>query len=162
MKPSQLLRKMNSLAGVNIFEKVLRALWLDKLPDSTKNILVISLENFENLSVMADKIFEINSSPEIYYDTADNSAMKNILDKVSLLEKQISELSINRRKARSEFKNSNQTRNKSRSRSRKRFNPNGKYYFFHFMFGNKCYPDKYESPCFWNKASENCKLCLKN
>ncbi|GFW58710.1 transposon Tf2-6 polyprotein [Trichonephila clavipes] len=30
---------------------------------------------------MADKIFEINSSPEIYSATADNSAMKNILDK---------------------------------------------------------------------------------
>ncbi|GFW25417.1 hypothetical protein TNCV_3721451 [Trichonephila clavipes] len=107
MKPSQLLRKMKSLAGVNISEKVLRTLWLDKLPDSIKNILVISSEN---LSVMADKIFEINSSPEIY------SAMKNILDKVSLLEQRNSELSINRRNSRSEFKNSNQTRYKSRSR----------------------------------------------
>ncbi|GFT16193.1 uncharacterized protein TNCV_613231 [Trichonephila clavipes] len=77
---------MKSLAGVNISEKVLRTLWLDKLPDSIKNILVISSENLENLSVMADKIFEINSLPEIYSTTADNSAMKNILDKVSLLE----------------------------------------------------------------------------
>ncbi|GFT16892.1 uncharacterized protein TNCV_3193591 [Trichonephila clavipes] len=58
MKPSQLLRKMKSLTGVNISEKVLRTLWLDKLPDSIKNILVISSENLENLSVMADKIFE--------------------------------------------------------------------------------------------------------
>ncbi|GFW22768.1 uncharacterized protein TNCV_2765801 [Trichonephila clavipes] len=155
MKPSQLLRKMKSLAGVNISEKVLRTLWLDKLPDSIKNILVISSENLENLSVMADKIFEINSSPEIYSATADNSAMKNILDKVSLLEQRISELSISRRNSRSEFKNSNQTRNKSRSRSRKRFNPNGKYCYFHFMFGNKCYPDKCKSPCSWNKASGN-------
>ncbi|GFX83112.1 hypothetical protein TNCV_4987061 [Trichonephila clavipes] len=48
--------------------------------------------------------------------------------------KWISELSINRRKPRSQFKNSNQTRNKSRSRSLKRFNPNGKYCYFHFMF----------------------------
>ncbi|GFW02847.1 uncharacterized protein TNCV_3732471 [Trichonephila clavipes] len=104
MKPSQLLRKMKSLAGVNISEKVLRTLWLDKLPDSIKNILVISSENLENLSVMADKILEINSLPEVY------SAMKNILDKVSLLEQRISELFIKRRNSRSEFKNSNQTR----------------------------------------------------
>ncbi|GFQ74254.1 uncharacterized protein TNCT_345271 [Trichonephila clavata] len=76
MKPSQLLRKMKSLAGDNITEKALRTLWLDKLPDSIKNILVVSSENLENLSVMADKIFEINSSPEIYSATADNSAMK--------------------------------------------------------------------------------------
>ncbi|GFU86976.1 uncharacterized protein TNCV_485871 [Trichonephila clavipes] len=149
MKPSQLLRKMKSLAGVNISKKVLRTLWLDKLPDSIKNILVISSENLENLSVMADKIFEINSSPEIY------SAMKNILDKVSLLEQRISELSINRRNSRSEFKNCNHTRNKSRSRSRKHFNPNRKCCYFHFVFGNKCYPDKCKSPCSWNKASEN-------
>ncbi|GFR08346.1 transposon Tf2-6 polyprotein [Trichonephila clavata] len=81
MKPSQLLRKMKSFAGDNITEKALRTLWLDKLPDSIKNILVVSSENLENLSVMADKIFEINSSPEIYSATADNSAMKNILEK---------------------------------------------------------------------------------
>ncbi|GFR27780.1 retrovirus-related Pol polyprotein from transposon 17.6, partial [Trichonephila clavata] len=81
MKPSQLLRKMKSLAGDNITEKVLRILWLDKLPDSIKNILVVSSENLENLSVMADKIFETNSSPEIYSATADNFAMKNILEK---------------------------------------------------------------------------------
>ncbi|GFQ94097.1 transposon Ty3-G Gag-Pol polyprotein [Trichonephila clavata] len=42
MKPSQLLRQMKSLAGDNITEKVLRTLWLDKLPDSIKNILVVS------------------------------------------------------------------------------------------------------------------------
>ncbi|GFX87000.1 transposon Tf2-6 polyprotein [Trichonephila clavipes] len=77
---------------------------------------------------MADKIFEINSSPEIY------SAMKNILDKVSLLEKRISELSIKRRNSRSEFKNSNQTRNKSRSRSRKHLDSNGLRREFQFPF----------------------------
>ncbi|GFW44310.1 hypothetical protein TNCV_1747391 [Trichonephila clavipes] len=71
---------------------------------------------------MADKIFEINSSPEIYSATADNSAIKNTLDKVSLLEKRISELSINREKKIKKLEKS-----KSRSRSRKRFNPNGKY-----------------------------------
>ncbi|GFX83886.1 uncharacterized protein TNCV_4885041 [Trichonephila clavipes] len=65
--------------------------------------------------------------------------MKNILDKVSLFEKRISELSINRRKSRSEFKNSNQTRIKSRSRSRKRFNPNGKYCNFNFVLGPPVY-----------------------
>ncbi|GFX34010.1 uncharacterized protein TNCV_912111 [Trichonephila clavipes] len=95
---------------------------------------------------MAYKIFEINSSSEIYSATA--------VDKVNLLEKRISELYINRRKLRSEFRNSSQTRNKSRSRSRKHFNPNGKYCYFHFMFGNKCYPNKCKSSCSWNKASE--------
>ncbi|GFY02419.1 uncharacterized protein TNCV_3503001 [Trichonephila clavipes] len=126
LKPSQLLSKMKSLAGVNISEKVFRTLWLDKLPGSIKNILVVSSENLENSSVKADKILK-NSSPEIYSASAGNSAMKNILDEVSLLEQRISDLYINRRKSRREFRNSSQTRNKSRSQSRKRLNPNGKY-----------------------------------
>ncbi|GFU60953.1 hypothetical protein TNCV_3372701 [Trichonephila clavipes] len=97
---------------------------------------------------MADKIFEINSSPEIYSATADNSAMKNILDKVSLLEKRILELYITTGEIQEmNLKIPIVTRNKSRSRSRKRFNPNEKYCYFHFMFSNKCYPDKFKSPC---------------
>ncbi|GFW56317.1 transposon Ty3-I Gag-Pol polyprotein [Trichonephila clavipes] len=61
--------------------------------------------------------------------------MKNILDKVSLLEKRISELSINRRKSRSKFKKSNQTRNKSRSHLMKPnlLVTNTKHYVKHYI-----------------------------
>lgn len=48
MKLSQLLRKMKSLGGTNIMDKILRTLWLDKLPDPIENILVVSNENLDN------------------------------------------------------------------------------------------------------------------
>ncbi|GBL69813.1 hypothetical protein AVEN_114696-1 [Araneus ventricosus] len=153
MKPSQLLRKMKSLGGTNITDQVLRTLWLGKMPESIKNILVVSNENLDNLSIMADKIFEMNSTTEIYSAAEDNSVMNTVLDKISNLEKQISELNVHRR-SRSKYRHSGFNRSNSRSHSRKKYNPNGSYCYYHFKFGDKCYPDKCKSPCSW-KASEN-------
>ncbi|XP_047004790.1 uncharacterized protein LOC124623041 [Schistocerca americana] len=48
-KPSQLLRKMQALAGVDVSEKVLKTLWLEKLPDSIRNILIVSDEGLEKV-----------------------------------------------------------------------------------------------------------------
>ena len=44
LNPSQLLRKMQSLAGEDVSNKVSRTLWLGKLPDSIKNILTVNDE----------------------------------------------------------------------------------------------------------------------
>ncbi|GFX07176.1 DDE_3 domain-containing protein [Trichonephila clavipes] len=44
MLPSQLLRKMRTLAGTDVSEKALRTLWLDKMPDSVKCIVMVSVE----------------------------------------------------------------------------------------------------------------------
>lgn len=60
LKPSQLLRKMQTLGDMkDVSDKVLRTLWLEKLPDSVKNI-VISEEDLKKLAKMADKIMELN------------------------------------------------------------------------------------------------------
>lgn len=82
---------MKSLGGANITEKVLQTLWLDKLPESIKTILIVSKEDLDNLSIMADKIYDMNSTTEIYSASADNSVLNSLLDKISNLEKQISE-----------------------------------------------------------------------
>ncbi|GFQ93990.1 uncharacterized protein TNCT_716291 [Trichonephila clavata] len=44
MLPSQLLRKMCSLGHSDISEKVLRTLWLEKMPESVRNIVIVSDE----------------------------------------------------------------------------------------------------------------------
>lgn len=152
-KPSQLLLKMKSLGGNNITDKVLRTLWLDKLPESIKNILVVSNESLDNLSLMADKIFEMSSSTEIYSASSDTSVMSKVLEKISTLENQIAALKI-QRQPRSEFRQFSSKRNKSRSQSSRRYNPEKKYCYYHFKFGDQCYPNKCKSPCSW-KASEN-------
>lgn len=38
MRPSQLLQEIKSLATEDITDKVLKTLWLDKMPDHIKNI----------------------------------------------------------------------------------------------------------------------------
>ncbi|GBN71899.1 hypothetical protein AVEN_123026-1 [Araneus ventricosus] len=144
---------MKSLGGTNITDKVLRTLWLGKMPESIKNILVVSNENLDNLSIMADKIFEMNSTTEIYSAGADNSVMNTVLDKISNLEKQISELNVHRQ-SRRKYRHSGFNRSNSLSHSRKKYNSNGSYCYNYFKFGDKCHPNKCKSPCIW-KASEN-------
>ncbi|GFQ78883.1 uncharacterized protein TNCT_503581 [Trichonephila clavata] len=48
MLPSQLLRKMCSLGYSDISEKVLRTLWLEKMPESVRNIVIVSDEAEED------------------------------------------------------------------------------------------------------------------
>ncbi|GFW94937.1 transposon Tf2-6 polyprotein [Trichonephila clavipes] len=59
MLPSQLLRKMRALAGTDVSEKALRTLWLDKMPESVKCIVIVSEEHLDKIAAMADKIVEM-------------------------------------------------------------------------------------------------------
>ncbi|GFX38889.1 uncharacterized protein TNCV_4753651 [Trichonephila clavipes] len=59
MLPSQLLRKIRALAGTDVSEKALRTLWLDKMPDSVKCIVIVSEEHLDKIAAMADKIVEM-------------------------------------------------------------------------------------------------------
>ncbi|GFQ80383.1 hypothetical protein TNCT_683931 [Trichonephila clavata] len=56
MKPSQLLHKLKTVATSDISENLIKTLWLEKLPELIKTILVDSDENLDKLAVMADKI----------------------------------------------------------------------------------------------------------
>lgn len=47
--------------------KVLRMLQLDKLPELIENTLVVSNENWDNLSTIVGKISEINCSTEQFF-----------------------------------------------------------------------------------------------
>ena len=76
MLPSQLFRKMKALAGTEITEKVLRALWLDKLPSSMKDILSVCDGNLDKLVVVADKIAD-NSRSEIYNVDPPGTGLQN-------------------------------------------------------------------------------------
>lgn len=60
MKPSQLKLNLKLLNGINITDKVLSTLRLDKLKESIENILIVSSKNLDSLSLMADKIFEMS------------------------------------------------------------------------------------------------------
>ncbi|UYV65624.1 hypothetical protein LAZ67_3004897 [Cordylochernes scorpioides] len=90
MKPSQLLQKLRSLATPDISDNLIKTLWLDKLPTSIKNILIVSEEDISKLAIMADKINEINSSKEIYDAEVPSSSTDRLIAKLEDLERQVS------------------------------------------------------------------------
>lgn len=151
LKPSQLLRKMQTLGDTkDISDKVLRTLWLEKLPDSVKNIIVVSDENLEKLAQMADKIVEMNPHMEFAKINKEPSYAA-LLDKISSLEQQIASLHVQQRPR---SRTPNRHAGRHRSQSRKRYDPNGRFCYFHFKFGKKCLPEKCKQPCSWQQ-SEN-------
>lgn len=149
-KPSQLLRKMQALSETDdISEKVLKTLWMDKLPESIKNVIIVSDENLEKLSVMADKILEMNPRSEIFASTSQNPNFNNeMIKKIESLEKEIASL----RAITSRTRSRSRSRSRSSSRNWGKFNPKGKYCYFHFKFGTKCKPDKCKPPCEWKQS----------
>lgn len=156
LKPSQLLRKMRGLAGDNFSEKILKTLWLSKLPPYLQNILVISDEQIDKLSEIADRIRdtkqidEVRVTPEpVRASTSGHqqiSEIQRLCDRIAALE---SRLSNNNQRS--------QRRNRSRSRSRPRFRENGDYCYFHFRFGEKCLPEKCKQPCSWKNSGKDAR-----
>ncbi|UYV63344.1 hypothetical protein LAZ67_2003797 [Cordylochernes scorpioides] len=66
LKPSQLVQKLTSLATEDLSVKFIKTLWLEKLPQAIRQILIISEEELEKLAVIADRIAELNPKAEIY------------------------------------------------------------------------------------------------
>ncbi|UYV77645.1 hypothetical protein LAZ67_15001806, partial [Cordylochernes scorpioides] len=101
LKPSQLLQKLRSLATPDISDNLIKNVWLDKLPTSIENILIVSDEDISKLAIMADKINEINSSKEIYDAEVPSSSTDRLIAKLEDLERQVSELRLDRSRSRS-------------------------------------------------------------
>lgn len=144
---------MQALAGADVSEKVLKTLWLEKLPDSVKNILIVSDEGLEKVAVMADRIIELNPRNELFVMKSDTCTqqdvpvtMNDLMTRISGLEQQIAALSTNYR-GRSRNRSFDRRRNKSRSKSRNKYNPNGKYCYYHFRFRQLCKPEKCTPLC---------------
>lgn len=150
MMPSQLLRKMRSLGHSDISENVLRTLWLEKMPNNVKSIVIVSEESLDKIAAMADKIMEMTPrTAELATVQKDPAILDQLLSKISALENQIASMSMQR-----ESRSPHRHRSRSRSRSQRRFDPQGKFCFFHYRFGKKCRPEKCVQPCAW-KDSEN-------
>ncbi|GFQ67404.1 transposon Ty3-G Gag-Pol polyprotein [Trichonephila clavata] len=118
MKPSQLLQKLKTVATSDISENLIKTLWLEKLPESIKNILVVSDENLDRLAVMADKISDMTPRTEIFatgkssnLGEETSSKDQQLLNRIQSLEEQICQLSILHKSRMKE-------RNSFRSRSR--------------------------------------------
>lgn len=155
LKPSQLLRKMQSLAGKSDFsEKVLKTLWLEKLPEHVRSILVIAEGDITKLAQLADKVCEVRTVDEVHVKTpsqpspTSNMSLEALTRAIEDLQKQLCELkSQGTGRSRSSSRSSNHSR--SSSRGRPRYNPQGKFCYYHFRFGTRCKPEKCSQPCQW-------------
>ncbi|UYV65647.1 hypothetical protein LAZ67_3004951 [Cordylochernes scorpioides] len=95
-------------------------------------------EDINKLAIMADKINEINSSKEIYDAEVPSSSTDRLIAKLEDLERQVSELRLDRSRSRSK----NRTQSRPRSNSQRSFDPKGKYCYYHFRFGPNCLENK--------------------
>ncbi|GIY68935.1 uncharacterized protein CDAR_294091 [Caerostris darwini] len=159
LKPSQLLQKMKNLATDGITDKVLTTLFLQKMPDSVRNILLVSDEGIEKLALMADRILEMQPKQELYRVSnvsSGSDAITELQQQIASLDNKLEKLSVTRN-SRSQTTNSGRYSSSHRSKSRNRsYNPSGKYCYYHFRFREKCFPDKCKAPCAWkNNPSEN-------
>lgn len=153
LKPSQLLRKMRSLAGSDVSDKLLQTLWLDKLPDNIKTILAISEGDLNKLADIGDKIWEMNPNKELYVvsqPTNNPSCFEELLAKISSLEQRIEAMHMTRRRSPSSRSSSCSSRSSRNSYNRRKYNPGGKYCYFHYRFGKRCKPEKCVQPCSWS------------
>ncbi|XP_023224221.1 uncharacterized protein LOC111625326 [Centruroides sculpturatus] len=91
-KPSALLREMRALAGTQVMDEFLRTLFLQRLPNNVRSVLVTKQDSLHTLATMADKIMEITSPNTDICSTSGATAHQT--DWLSRLEKAVSELAI--------------------------------------------------------------------
>ncbi|XP_035222761.1 uncharacterized protein LOC118195544 [Stegodyphus dumicola] len=143
-KPSQLLCEMRNLAAEKVPDEFLKTLWMQRLPLNMRSILSVTSDDLSKLSIMDDKIWELNPNPPqvacIVSSSSDNIIAKDLQKQISNLTLQISE--TNR------YRNSSPQRSNSRNRFKNNNDPNNCY--FHQRFGERAYkcipPCKYQVP----------------
>lgn len=150
-KPSELYRKMESLAASNslVNEQLLKKLWLNKLPNYVQTCLVAieDTHNQEELFVVADKVVDAASSSSAVI--ASVSQPTNLLiDAIKSLEKRLDQLEFHKNsRSRSRKRYDTKYRNThSRSKSQGTKNNNsGPICWYHKRFGPKA--NKCVKPC---------------
>ncbi|XP_044741875.1 uncharacterized protein LOC123302848 [Chrysoperla carnea] len=110
LKPSQLLRKMKNLSGTDVSEKVLKTLWLDKLPSHVRSVISIVDGDLDKLAEVGNRVYEMNS-PHVNKISSTNDD-KSLVSTMQELCERIAALETVRKKS------GNQNRSRSRSRSR--------------------------------------------
>lgn len=96
-KPSELLRHMKDNTCNKVSDDLLQELWFNRLPQNIQSILSCSSEPLEQLSLMADKIYETMNLDTIQafstqHQVSDSDLAKqicNLEDKIDSLQKEI-------------------------------------------------------------------------
>lgn len=172
LKPSQFLRKLQSLAGSNnVSDEFLRSLWSSRLPVNVQQIIASQNVSLTDLADLADKIMDISPSHSFQVastsqSTANSSTVplsfEGMLAKMeemitcrikSEISQQIAQLNIRESRSRTPHtggRGRRFSRSKSRGRQRSHSRKPG-ICWYHNLFGDKA--EKCTSPC--NYSSGN-------
>lgn len=121
MKPSLALNKIKALASDTVTEEFIKKLWLMRLPQSIKQVLSASSDPLDNLSQMADRMWEVADRGTICSVSQGNPLDKTLQSIQQQLQKMANRLNAieNTRTTR---RDSTPHRSRNRSQSNKRTN----------------------------------------
>lgn len=133
LKPSQLLKRARKLAHNNVSEKVIKTLWLEKLPDNVRAIASIIDGDLTKVSLAADKVMEAQTKPSI---SAAHEANNDLLAEIDALRKEIKQM-----------KSNTSTKDRSNNISKS----SSPFCYYHARFGAKA--KKCVEPCEFQKLA---------
>lgn len=116
LKPSHLLRKMQTLAGPAASLEIIRTVWIRALPSRVRSILAsLPQDNLDQLAVTADRIVEIDSPTPIMASqplTGTATLLEQLTNQLANLKTQIDDL------RKDTFRDDRRSRSRSRQRNR--------------------------------------------
>lgn len=148
MKPSKLLRKMQSLAKDKVTDELLRSMFMKQLPTTISCILQVSDANLNELAKLADQMMEtaqFRSVTEIS-DDADNKQVTVITEKAENVNERLSKIESEMKRLTLMMKKMNR-RPRSQSRSRDEAEC-----YYHQKFGDKA--TQCRKPCNYERKDK--------
>lgn len=155
-KPSQLLRRMQGLAGSRMTSDTLIVLWQNHLPAAVRTVLAATtLDDPEKLAAVADKVIETSKPLEVAAVASTSSS--NLADVIAKLTLEVAELRKARHDSRPRQRSASRQRDRSGSRGRGPSNTRNqdRPCYYHYRFGEKA--EKCRDPCNYKpkKQAEN-------
>lgn len=156
-KPSQFLRHLKGLAGMDVPDDFLKTIWLSRLPREVQTVLAgqAVTAQLDDLADLADRVIEIApSSPSVASTSANvpGSVLSELSREVAELRKQLQQLSM-QGNGRSRARNrSSGSRSSSRQRSQSNYRKHP-LCWYHHKYGDKA--NRCIRPC--DYKSENSK-----
>lgn len=133
-KPSSLLHEMQNLAAQKIDDKLMKVLWLQRLPITMQQILSASNDPLSVLATNADKIAEISTMTPVVNSIEDNSRLGRLESQISMLTDQVSKLLKNQRPR--SFSRSRDFNSRRRSRSSSASTKKDEVCWYHTKFAH--------------------------
>lgn len=147
-KPSQLLRELNAMAQGRIDADLIKSIWIQRLPQHIRGIILTAGGNLEHLGQLADQILE--AAPPATTAAVTQPDIGQVINALAALTQQVADLRehvFNQQRSRSRSRNQSQpSYNRNRSSSAPRpTQTNATFCWYHNTFGTKA--TKCRQPC---------------